>query len=120
MAGMCRVRFHLGRGENYMKWQLRGKDGGVVYLDPETVRMSLKKCTLKNNKRIAREINEGANKSVCSWILCEEATVSLVPPEGTEIMYNPRKNPFWTDGVNDLDGMEYDQIVSDGRRLYAR
>lgn len=119
MNEFFKVRFHLGRGENYMKWQLKGRDGTTVYLDPQAVRLKLKNCTLKNNKRLAREIHEGANKTVCAWIMCEEAEITQEKPEGTEIGYNPRKNPFWTDGTNDLDNKKYGQIVSDGRRLYA-
>ena len=119
MNTFCKVRFHLGRGENYMKWQLKGRDGTTVYLDPQTVQLRLKNCTLKNNKKLAREIHEGANKTVCAWIMCEEAEVTHEKPEGTEIGYNPRKNPFWTDGTSDLDNKKYVQIVSDGRRLFA-
>ena len=119
MNAFCKVRFHLGRGENYMKWQLKGKDGTTVYFDPQLVRLKLKNCTLKNNKRVAREIHEGADKGVCAWIMCDEAEVTHEDFEGTEIGYNPRKSPFWTDGTNDIDNKKYRQIVSDGRRLYA-
>ncbi|NBT57246.1 hypothetical protein EBT16_00520 [bacterium] len=119
MAEFCKVRFHLGRGPNYMKWQIKQRDGQTVYLDPSSVQLKLNNCTLKNNKRLAREIHEGANKTVCAWIMCDFVELTQKKPEGTEIGYNPRKNPFWTDGSNDLDNKKYDQIVSDGRRLYA-
>jgi len=116
---MLKVRFHLGQGENYMKWQVRDGDKDPEYLDPETTSFTLINCTLKNNKRLAREIHGGANKTVCAWILCDEIRMDAEHAEGQEIGYNPRKKPFWTDGENDLDNRKFKTISSKGRKLYA-
>lgn len=115
-----KVRFHLAQGENYMKWQIREKDKEPTYLDPETTQFTLKNCTLKNNKRLAREIHEGANKTVCAWILCEEIHIGPGQTDGTEIQYNPRKRPFWTNGTEDLDNKKFKEITSDRKKLYAK
>lgn len=115
-----KVRFHLGAGPNYMKWQVRKGKADPFYLDPESCCLSMKNCLLKNNKRLAREIHAGANKTVCAWILCEG--LEVLPkraPQGLEIGYNPRKNPFWTDGNEDLDDRRFSLITSEGRKLYA-
>lgn len=50
---MYKVRFHLGRGENYMKWQISELGGKPAYFKPEDVNLNLIKCTLKNNKKVA-------------------------------------------------------------------
>lgn len=115
---MYKVRFHLGRGENYQMWQIKHGDNEPQYLDPETTVLKLTNCTLKNNKRLAREIHAGANKTVCAWILCERVEFGG-QSKGLEISYNPRKNPFWTDGHNDLDNKKFKEITSSGRRLYG-
>lgn len=116
---MFKVRFHLGRGENYMRWQVKDQNGVVSYYDPESVKLSLEQCTLKNNKKLAREIHEGANKTVCAWILCEKVFFESDDAEGKEIMYNPRKSPYWTDGISDLDNKKFKKIYSQSRRLFV-
>lgn len=117
---MYKVRFHLGRGENYMKWQVKDFAGSVEYYDPEKTNFILFNCTLKNNKKVAKEIYQGSNKTVCAWILCEKIIFEPCVVEGKEIRYNPRKNPFWTDGSIDLDNKKFRIIQSRSRKLFAQ
>ena len=117
-----KVRFHLARGENYMKWQITKNREPPSYVDPSLFRIVMSGCVLKNNKKLAREIHQGQNKKVCAWILCD--SLELVPanaadPEGMKIMFNPRRSPFWTDGVSDLDNRGYASITSKDRELFA-
>jgi len=118
---MFKVRFHLGRGENYMKWQIKTLDGSdVEYYDPDLMSLTLKNCTLKNNRKVAREIHEGSNKTVCAWILCEKVLFESGDAAGKEIKYNPRRSPFWTDGEKDLDNKKFETIQTQSRRLFAK
>ena len=58
-----KVRFNLGRGENYQKWQITNNSNGEVsYLVPESFNLELRGCTLRNQKGAADKIYEGANK----------------------------------------------------------
>lgn len=116
-----KVRFHLAKGENYMKWQITKDRNPPDYVDPEQCGLVMKGCVLKNNKKIAREIHEGSNKKVCAWILCESLELKFLGqarPTGAKITYNPRQSPFWTDGSSDLDDKRYPLILSSGRELF--
>jgi hypothetical protein len=117
-----KVRFHLARGENYMKWQISKDKEKPNYVDPDQFRIVMKGCLLKNNKRLAKEIHQGQNKKVCAWILCESIELFDTmgsTPTGMKITYNPRRNPFWTDGISNLDDRRCSQISSKGRELFA-
>ena len=74
---MYRVRFHLGRGANYMKWQVRDSNGGVRYYDPESVRQVMLNAKLHNRPNVAKKICEGANKTVCAWVECELSLIHI-------------------------------------------
>jgi hypothetical protein len=118
-----KVRFHLGRGDNYQNWQI-SRYPEVLYLNPFESNLILKDCTLKNNKKIAEKIYNGENKSVCSWILCKETDLVLNSNFDKKlykrIFYNPRKAPYWTDiDGNDLDGYQCQIVRSVGKDLYC-
>lgn len=118
-----KVRFHLGRGRNYMKWQITKDQEPPNYVDPQFFQIVMHGCVLKNNKRIAAEIHQGKNKKVCAWISCE--SLELKPQvskykKGMRITFNPKQKPFWTDGTSDLDNARYRLILSSGKELFAR
>jgi hypothetical protein len=120
---MYKIRYHLGRGENYMHWQIVSYPN-AIYLNPFQSNLILKDCTLKNNKKISERIFNGENKTVCSWITCESVDFVLNSNfdkrDYTRIFYNPRKAPYWTDvDENDIDGTRFDFIRSIGKDLYA-
>lgn len=120
---MYKIRFHLGRGENYQHWQI-AKYPTSIYLNPFNSNLILKDCTLKNNSKISERIFNGENKTVCSWITCEILDFVLNSNFDKKlykrIFYNPRKAPYWTDlENNNLDGFKFDFIRSIGKDLYA-
>lgn len=122
-----RVRFHLGRGEHYQKWQV-SRGGEVTFYDPSTVCLKMKGCQLKNHRKVAEQIYSGENKTVCAWINCEQ--VEVAPPQKNAVKgpaalltYNPKVRPHWSSAsapsVENLDGAEFGEITSHGRALVA-
>ena len=69
MERIYQVRFHLAKGENFMKWQVKDLSNGEVnYYDPSEYQLVMYDSVLKNQKTTAKKINCGANKTVCAWI----------------------------------------------------
>ena len=121
---MYKVRFHLAKGQNFMKWQIKSSTN-TFYIDPEFFDIRLKGVTLKNQKGTATKINEGANKTVCAWMVVDDYIVlpSSNKDESKDydrLQYNPRNNPFWNmDGVN-IDNNTYGEVRSFGRSLFTK
>jgi hypothetical protein len=136
MKRKIKVRFNLGRGENYMKWKIEYpntinnmKKNIVEYLSPEDVQLVLHNCMLKNNRKVADKIFNGENKSVCAWIMCESISINHLHLKTDEqehlfdkpisLKYNPRKNPFWSNAKNEnLDNTEHEKIYSIKSELF--
>jgi hypothetical protein len=122
-----KVRFNLGAGENYMKWKIDIPGEPARYINPDAVQLRMTGCTVKNQKSTASKIHQGANKSVCAWILCNEISIltDLDAPSITQLKnfeqlsYNPRVQPNWLCGGNNVDGESYDNIVSMGKTLFV-
>ena len=123
------VRFHLGAGENFMKWQVKTPLGIVKYFDPKNTRLILKNCILKNNKRIAQTIFSGENKSVCARVLCEDISITtdiLIRTNKTpfgldpdmQVRYNPRVTPNWVHKDKNVDGCKFIELVSVDKNLF--
>lgn len=128
MERKYQIRFHLAKGDNYMKWQVKDLSNGEVnYYDPEEYQLVLYDCVLKNQKTTAQKINCGANKTVCAWVRAGRVVIRSLARQSEfpyasifEVAYNPRVNPFWCDYKgNDVDNNEYGEILSCGRKLYA-
>lgn len=114
----AKVRFNLGRGKNYMKWKIQHSEG-IVYLSPEEFNLKMSNARLRNQKATAKKINEGANKAVCSWILCDEVELVNLQYFGEQIRYNPRVNPFWMDANdNNIDGTTHEVLYTNGRKIF--
>ena len=121
-----KVRFHLAKGQNYMKWQIKEKNGLTYYYDPDQVNMILENCELHNSRKTAEGIFNGANKTVCSWIECERVFVynriddTDFPNCDNQLSYNPRIKPNWVDSEgNNVDGHSYNKLVTKGRKVFA-
>ena len=122
-----KVRFNLGAGVNYMKWKIDIPGEPARYINPDAVQLRMTGCTVKNQKSTASKIHQGANKSVCAWILCNEISIltDLDAPSITQLKnfeqlsYNPRVQPNWLCGGNNVDGESYDNIVSMGKTLFV-
>jgi hypothetical protein len=131
---MYKVRFHLGRGEHFMHWQIKSKlntgDGTgakevVSYVDPQDNQLAMIGCKLRVQPTAAKKIHDGANKTVCAWIECEAVQVlevnRLKPNEQDyRIKFNPRQSPNWTDGYNNIvSGNEYEILFTNDRTLWV-
>jgi hypothetical protein len=117
-----KVRFNLGRGANYKKWKIIYPEGLIVYHNPNEVQLILKTCRLINQKNQSKKIFDGANKSVCAWVLCEEIEIHYGKPfnvsDNPEIRFNPRIKPNWVvDGV-ESDNLLIREVVTDENKLY--
>lgn len=114
---MIKVRFHLAKGENFKKWQVRRKDE-VYYYDPDTVNLVMTNCKLKNQKATAQKIHDGANKSVCAWIECDEVEVlaGSYPRPDEFYFYNPKHLPHWYNQKGDnVDNQKDEKLWTVGR-----
>lgn len=117
------IRFNLAKGKTFMKWKVETANN-VLYLDPSEFKLVMKVCKLKNRRATADKICDGANKSVCSWIVCSELHIHQTSSEDKQIMkhrplfYNPRVCPYWTNSNGDnLDGEEVRCVVTFGSKL---
>ena len=120
-----KVRFNLGAGKNFMKWKIERPNGSISYHSPEEVQLIMSGCVLKNQKTTALKIFEGANKTVCSWILCDEVEIinnpGLVEVNDSErVSYNPRVVPNWMFRGSIADGMRFNKLVSLGNKVYTK
>ena len=62
-----KIRFHLAKGVNFMKWQIKDtKSGEVIYISPKDYSLHFEGVTLKNSKSTANRIKQGSNKTVCA------------------------------------------------------
>lgn len=122
-----KVRFNLGAGENYMKWKIDIPGEPARYIHPDAVQLRMTGCQVKNQPGTANKIHQGANKSVCAWILCDQISIltDLDAPSITQLKnyeqlsYNPRTQPNWLCGGENVDGAKYDNIVSMGKTLFV-
>ena len=119
-----RVRFHLAKGKNFMKWQVFDKLHNTKdYYDPDTRSIIMRDCFLGNHATTAKKIFDGENKTVCAWVACNEVcVVDSAPTVGklTHYKYNPRKNPHWhTDTLNNADNLKFNVMVTNKRKVYG-
>jgi hypothetical protein len=119
---MYKVRFNLGRGDNFKKWKVTGPDKEVQYLDPEKVSLVLIKSTLFNKKASAEKIHNGHNKFVCAWVKCEDLQITdkyKFNDNLTEISYNPKVAPHWQDVQGkDIDGKYFGTLRTLGNKVF--
>jgi len=123
MKRNIKVRFHLGAGKNFMKWRIEDmRTGEVLFFNPNEVSFNLVNCKLYNQKSAAKQIHSGANKTVCSWIMCEDAIVlsEEQPFRGADrVSYNPRVTPNWDLNGENVDGKEFYNLVTLGNKVYT-
>jgi hypothetical protein len=118
-----KVRFNLSRGVNYLKWKVEYPDGNVMYYYPTGVQLIMSDCTLKNYKKVAEKIHNGANKSVCAWVLCKTLELkfdNFITDNTTQIKFNPRVQPNWIINGEVSDGKKLDSIHSIGHSLFTK
>lgn len=119
---MNKLRFHLQRGENYMKWQYKTSDKKTTKYFPTKDFYGVIRGKLHNNRKIADAIHSGSNKNVCAWIastnglsaanswelMCSE--VNFMNGDYLQVQYNPRNKPYWTVGGMDIDVDNYNGL----------
>jgi len=119
---MTKVRFHLARGPNYQRWQVKRGDD-VRFYDPEDVILEMNGATLRNQRGTAERILAGENKTVCAWVECESCVVtprgrSAVPAVQEFCHYNPRRRPHWFNAKrSDIDNTYYECLATFGRLI---
>lgn len=122
-----RVRFHLAKGDNFMKWQVFDRQNNTKdYFDPDSKSIFMKGCVLGNQPATAKKIYNGDNKTVCAWISCDDYQawdtdiVKLDTSAMTHYKYNPKKNPHWfTDKNDNRDGLKFDTMITQKRAVYG-
>ena len=113
-----KLRFNLGKGKNYMHWQITYPNGVKEYLHPDDTNMVLYGCELKNNKKTAQKIYSGEHKTVCAWILCDNIEMIDSTKEGETIRYNPKIIPNWTINGVISDDVKINEIHIKNKNLY--
>jgi len=118
-----KVRFHLGRGKNFMKWKIQYPNGVIEYYSPSEVQLIMKNCQLRNHKKTAQKIFDGGEKVVCAWVLCEE--IELIKESFLQldtycdrVRYNPRVQPNWLLNGEIMDNEKFPIIGSVDSGLY--
>ena len=114
-----KVRFHLAKGVNFMKWKIEDKANKKdYYYSPEEVNLSLSDCKLTNQPTTANKIFSGQmNKAPIAYVNCSKIDVL---DKTDNVKYNPRVAPNWTDSENkNIDNTEYENIVTEGRQLFT-
>ena len=118
---MYRVRFHLARGEHFRHWQIRDMGNGKrSYHDPDDMVLHMVNCKLMNRPNTAKKSYEGAVKSVCARIECEDVDVLYEDRWWGEVVtYNPRVSPHWQrHGKLNVDGCVFRSLVTNGREVH--
>jgi len=121
----AKIRFHLAKGPNYQRWQVRVGNNDPEYYDPEDVHIDMYNCKLRNQRKTAERIGAGANKSVCAWIECESYQIRPrvyrgVPDVNEFCMYNPRKAPHWCNSkLEDIDNKQYGRLMTFDRMIFV-
>ena len=117
-----KVRFHLGKGKHYGKFQVTTPKGRKRYHNPLEVQLRIINGTLVNNPKVSEKIHNGEiNKTVCSWIECEDVYVlkeSLPTAGATEARYNPRWKPNWIVNGEIADSTHYSLLYTAGKRVF--
>jgi len=131
---MYKVRFHLARGENYMKWQVSmisheaatpsGIRTEINYYDPKKTKIIMINCKLNNVFNIANKIFLGENKKVCAWISCENLFVSNNLSDLDNFLgsltYNPRIFPHWSLNGTNVDNNYYNCLITKDNKVYIK
>jgi len=113
-----------------MKWQVKTlvSDGTdiVQYFEPQKYQLAMFDAKLKVQLGTSKKIHEGACKTVCAWVECEElqilGTADLIKPAENDfyVRFNPRHNPNWTDRYsNIMNDEKFDILVTDDRSIFV-
>lgn len=125
------VRYHLGKGSNYMCWQVTDRvNDHIDYYPPSIVSLELTNCKLRNSVPTAMKIFNGQNKAVCAAVDCDMIDVrykrdpKFSPPNIKNMdkyKYNPRKHFHWfTKRNRNADDKELHKMYTHNRSIYGK
>jgi hypothetical protein len=126
------VRFHLGKGDHYMHWQVKIKQGSdtvdVYYYDPNEYQLEMRGCRLINKVNIAKKVNRAGVKDVAGWVECDEIMLRreyfpVLPVDNLErVFYNPIRDIHWRResdcGEFSWDDSKYATLITDNKQVY--
>jgi hypothetical protein len=121
---MYKVRFHLAKGANYLKWQVR-QGRTVVYVDPSKDSLEMVKCKLVNKVNKAKKVHAAGVKDVAGWVECERIMINNENPIDNleKLFYNPIRDPHWRresdSGEFTWDSSEYETLITSGKQVYV-
>ena len=123
------VRFHLGRGEHYMHWQIKIMQGrkkvDEYYYDPFYYQLEMFGCKLVNKANKAKKVHEAGVKDVSGWVECEEVAINneIGVDNLEKLYYNPIRDPHWRreSDSNEFvwDNSEYATLITSGKQVYV-
>ena len=131
MSGKWKVRFHLGKGQHFRHFQVTSPEGERTFYDPENYYLTMENARLYNNCKVAEQIYNGRNKTVCSWIACDSVQVESIMsylfspknidlnPSNVESKYNPRVNPHWLENGKNVDSKSYPRLFTIDERVFV-
>lgn len=118
-----KVRFHLGKGVNFMKWRIENTvTKKVQFIDPKQHSLKLIDCRLRNQKSTALKIHQGANKSVCAWVDCNDFIIES--PNSSyinnwQLTFNPKVAPHWQcREFKNKDNETFDELFTYSNKIY--
>ena len=123
-GNMYKVRFHLAKGANYLKWQVR-QGRTVVYVDPSKDSLEMVKCKLVNKVNKAKKVHAAGVKDVAGWVECERIMINNENPADNleKLFYNPIKDIRWRResdcGEFAWDDYEFDTLITNGKQVYV-
>lgn len=122
------VRFHLGRGEHYMHWQIKIMQGtkkvDEYYYDPFYYQLEMIGCKLVNKLNKAKKVYEAGVKDVSGWVECEEVMINneIGVDNLEKLYYNPIRDVHWRResdcGEFAWDDSKYDSLITQGKQVY--
>ena len=128
------VRFHLAKGKNYLKWQVKIVQNGEKlcehYYDPNEYELELVGCRLVNRPGQAQRVFDAGVKDVTGWIKCDTVHVKNITRHDATIVdcleklyYNPIKDIHWRResdaGEFNWDYSEYATLITNGKQVYV-
>ena len=120
MKRKFKIRYHLGRGENYMKWRVEDVTTKTVdFYDTDGFSMLAIGVKLHNQPATADKIHNGANKTVCAWIMASKVKFNPArQPKGIQVSYNPRVSPNWRDQEgNNVDKTQHEFAYINNKKI---
>jgi hypothetical protein len=127
---MYTIRRHLGRGKNYMHYQIRGyitdsKQGEVIeYINPDTHSIIFSGCRLHNKVNQSQKILDGASKAPCAWLIAESYRVidkKTIENSDIHLRFNPRISSNWEiEGIGNVDEKHFDEVTMKEAKLFIK